>query len=124
MKLIDVVNFHQFYNTIKSQKLPFSVAYRLAKIVKASELEVELYFENFRSILDTYAEKDENGQLRPTDDGAGVKLRPGVEYQCALEFKQLQEAEVEIPSISFAPEDFDGVEISAEHLLALMPFFK
>ena len=57
--------------------LPLKGAYKLNKIKKAVEKEGEFYTEKFQEIVDTYAKKDDNGNLVYSEDGSQIMIKEG-----------------------------------------------
>lgn len=122
LKMQDILNFSDFYNSVKTQKITMKTAYRLAQLAKAIETELQFYREKLQAIIAEYGEKDENGQPIPTEDGGGIKLRPGSEQECVAAMQELQELEITLPDIKFNIEDFGSIELSVENISAILPF--
>lgn len=124
MKLIEIINFNAFYEAVKDKALSFKTSYKLAKIAKAVEVETEFYREKFREIILECAELDENGAPITTDDGEGIKLRPGTEGECAQKINELQTMEVEFPDIKLTLDEFDGIDLTIDQVKAALPLFE
>lgn len=122
LKMQALINFPVFYETVKSQKLPIKVAYKLAQLSRVIETELSFYQEKLNSIIKEYAQLDDNGQPIPTNDGRGIKLRPGTEVACMSTMRELQEIDVTLPDITFSLSDFDSIELTVEETSAVMPF--
>jgi peptidase E len=105
--------------------LPLKGAYKLNKIKKAVEKESEFYQEKFQEIVDTYAKKDENGNIVFSEDGNQIMIKDGVVDECNKALADLQELEVEIETYGLTLEDLgEGVECTPDELEALMPFME
>ena len=124
LKMQDILGFTSFYDTVKSQKLTMKTAYRLARLAKAIEDELQFYREKLQAIIHEYGEMDEQGNPIPTEDGNGIKLRPGTEADCFTAMKELQEINVELPDIQFSIEDFENIELTINDIAVMLPFFK
>jgi hypothetical protein len=124
LKMQDILGFTAFYDTVKSQKLSMKTAYRLAQLAKAVDEELQFYREKLQTIVQEFGELDENGQPVPTDDGNGIKLRPGTEAECFAAMKELQEIEVTLPDIKFHIDDFGDVELSTAEIGTVLPFIE
>lgn len=120
----DILGFAGFYDSVKSQKLSMKTAYRLAQLAKAVEEELAFYREKVQMIINEYGEKNENGELIPTEDGNGVKLRPGTEKECFEAMRELQEIEVTLPDVKFSIEDFGDVELNSTEMASIFPFIE
>jgi hypothetical protein len=124
LKMLNIINFNIFYEEIKTNKLPFKMAYKLSNLTKAIETNLQFYQEKIQEILREYGELDENGDLVPTDDGKGVKVKPGTEIACMTEINELQNVEIELPDIKFTIEEFDNIELPLEVFQIIMPFIQ
>ena len=117
-----ILNFSVFYTAVKDQKLPLKTAYRLSKIANAIDSEIQFYHNKLQGIIAQYAEKDENGKTKLTEDGMNIKLRAGVEEECYSAINELQQLEIELPDIYFSIDDFANVELTPIEFSAIMPF--
>ena len=103
--------------------LPLKGAYKLNKIKKAVEKEGEFYTEKFQEIVDTYAKKDENGQLVFSDDGNQIMIKDGMVEECNKALEDLQELEVQIENYGLTLDDLgEDLKCTPDELEALMPF--
>ena len=124
LKMQDILGFSAFYETVKAQKLSMKTAYRLAQLAKAIDGELQFYREKLQAIIQEFGEMDVEGKPVATDDGSGIKLRPGTEAQCFNAMRELQEIEVTLPDIKFHIEDFGDIELSMAEMSAALPFIE
>lgn len=118
-----LINFRDNGNFFADVHLPLKGAYKLNKIRKAVEKESEFYSEKFKEIVDTYAKKDENGQIIFSDDGAQIMIKDGLIEECNKALQDLQELEVQIENYNLTIDDLgEEVECTPDQLEALMPF--
>ena len=118
-----IIAFRNADDIFSGMQLPLKSAYKLNKIKKAVETEGEFYSNKFQEIVDTYAKKDENGQLVFSDDGNQIMIQDGKVEECNAALADLQNLTVEIENYNLSIDDFgDGSECSPESLEALMPF--
>ena len=105
--------------------LPLKGAYKLNKIKKAVEKEGEFYTDKFQEIVDTYAKKDDEGNLVFSEDGNQIMIKDGMVEECNKALADLQELEVEIDNYGLTLDDLgEDVECTPEELEALMPFME
>ena len=105
--------------------LPLKGAYKLNKIKKAVEKEGEFYTEKFQEIIDTYAKKDDDGNLVFSDDGNQIMIKDGMVDECNKALEDLQALEVEVDNFGLTLDDLgDDVECTPDELDALMPFME
>ena len=124
LKMQEITNFTTFYEAVKDSKLSVKTAYRLTKLTKAIENELGFYREKLQAIINQYAQLDENGKPIPTEDGAGVKLRPETEADCYAAIYELQDIEVELPDIKFTFDEFEGTQLTIAQINTAMNFFE
>ena len=118
-----IIAFRNAGDIFGDYKLPLKVAYKLNKLKKAVETEGEFYSNKFQEIVDTYAKKDENGQIVFSEDGNQIMIQDGRVDECNQALSDLQELSVEIDNYNLTIEDFgEDVECTPEDLEALMPF--
>ena len=124
LKMGEIINFNYFYDEVRTQKLSLKVLYKLSNLSKAINEKSEFYREKFQEILNEYGEKDENGQLIPTEDGRGIKIKTGLEKDCFDKVNELQNLEVEMPDVVFDIDDFGDIEMTMEVFGLIKPFLK
>ena len=118
------LDFRKAYNFFNEIKLPLKAAYKLTKIKQAVEKETEYYGEKFQEIVDTYAKKDENGNLMYNEDGNQILIKDGMVMECNQKLEELHNLEIGIENYNLTIEDLgEGIEVTTEDLDALMPFF-
>ena len=118
-----IIAFRNAGDIFGDYKLPLKVAYKLNKLKKAVEVEGEFYSNKFQEIVDTYAKKDDNGQIVFSDDGNQIMIQDGKVEECNQALEDLQTLTVEIDNCNLTIDDFgDDIECTPEDLEALMPF--
>ena len=89
-------------NSFKELNLSANLAYQITKFLMQSATEEEFYFSRLRALLDEYAEKTEDGNYIPTEDGQGVKIKLDLLEKFQSAYEELENTEVEAPDIKFA----------------------
>lgn len=118
-----ILNFRDGSGAFASQHLPLKGAYKLNKLRKAVDEEFKYYSEKFQEIIDTYAQKDENGEVVFSDDGTQILIKDGMVEECNKTLEELQNLEVEIDNCNLTIEDFgEDIECTPDQLEAIMPF--
>ena len=117
------LDFRKAYNYFNSIKLPLKAAYKLTKIKDSVEKETEYYGEKFQEIVDTYAKKDENGNLQYNEDGTQILIKDGMVAECNDKLEELHSLEIGIENYNLTIDDLgENIEVTADDLDALMPF--
>ena len=124
LKMHQLIDFPSFYTKVKSQKLPFKISYKIALLANEVQKHIDFYQENFRNLLIEYSKKDEQGNPVSTEDGQGVLLTEETMQEAYTKLNELRELDVELPDTKFSPDDFDGIEISPEEMILIMPFIE
>lgn len=120
-----IIAFRNSGDIFGDTTLPLKGAYKLNKIKKAIEKESEFYTEKFQEIVNTYAKKDENGNLVFSEDGNQIMIKDGMVDECNQALTDLQELEVEIENYGLSLDDLgEDIQCTPEDLEALMPFME
>ena len=94
----------------KIKKMPIKTAYKLSRLAKRAEEELQFYQKEFTRIVDEYAMK-ENGQLVYSDDMTSIKIIPGKEDECSkIVLKELED----FSGFEFTLDEFDSLITLAE----------
>ena len=118
-----IIAFRNAGDIFGDTALPLKVAYKLNKLKKAIEVEGEFYATKFQEIVDTYAKKDENGNVVFSEDGNQIMIQDDKIAECNQALEDLQTLTVEIDNFNLTIDDFgDDIECTPENLEALMPF--
>ena len=112
------------YEKIRTQKLPIKTAYKFTKIFSEIEKETDFYYTKLKEIIDSYAARDENGQVIPADDGNGVKIKEVSIPACQDEINELASLEVILPDIYFSLEEMEKLELTVDEFSLFLPFIK
>lgn len=117
------LDFRKAYIYFNGIKLPLKAAYKLTKIKQAIEKETEYYGQKFQEIVDTYAQKDENGNLKYNEDGTQIMIKDGMVMECNQKLEELHNLEIGIENYNLTIDDLgEGIEVTVDDLDALMPF--
>ena len=119
MKLIDKVAANRVLMEHVNDKLPVFIAYKLMKLLKGLEEDVNFYRTKMSEIIDEYAEKDPNGQALQSQNG-GVIIQNGKVDECNGKIKELEEMPVEDNGdIKFALDELAPINFSINEMLSL-----
>ena len=119
-QVIDFRNNEGFFADVN---LPLKGAYKINKIRKAVEKEGEFYSSKFQEIVNTYAKKDDNGDIVFSEDGEQIIIQDDKIEECNQALSELQRLEVEIDNCNLTIEDLgENLECTPDELDALMPF--
>ena len=118
-----VVDFRNNSDFLGDAQLPLKAAYKINKLRKSVETEFDYYSNKFKEIVDTYAKKDENGNIAFNDDGSQILIEDGKVDECNQALIDLQTLEIEIDNCNLTIDDLgDNIECTPDELEMLMPF--
>ena len=75
LKMKDVMPLQSVYPKLKSATLSIKTLYKLSKLYNAVAKESEFYSERLNALATEYAEKDEKGNPKITEDGTGIEIK-------------------------------------------------
>lgn len=109
---------------ILERPLPTKVCYSLTKIKDCIVKEAPFYRDSIRKIVFDCAQLDEKGELIPTDDGNGFKLKDDKIIEFHERMEELEKLPIEIPTYQIPLERLDNLEFSIAEMTIMMPFIK
>ena len=119
MKMYEILELQNLYNSIANTKLPLKTTYKFTRLMKRAEEEISFCQEQFREIVEEYGVK-ENGEYKLTPDGQSIVIIPGKEVECNNKLAELRNLDVQIDGIKFSIEELEGIDISISELSCLM----
>lgn len=119
MKMYEILELQNLYNSIKDIKLPLKTTYKFTRLMRRAEEELSFYQEKFSEIVGEYGVK-ENGQYKLTPDGQSIAIIPGKEVECNTKLTELRNLDVLIDGIKFSIEELEGIDVSISELSCLM----
>jgi hypothetical protein len=123
MNIITLMNAAKIFNQFAQTKISSKLAYKIMKFCKSVAIEEEFYESKRNEIINTYAVKDENGQIVVGNDGM-VDIIPDKIDEANAAMMELNALEVEVPSIRFALDELEGLELSVADMFALDAFIE
>lgn len=124
VKMQEILEFPTFFSKVKAHKMPFKTSYHLTLLVQEIEKHINYYQEQFKEIILEYGEKDEDGNLISSKDGQGVRLIEDTMAEAYTKIYELRNLDVVLPDYTFSTDDFNGIELSIEEMVTIMPFIK
>ena len=120
MKLFEVLELQNFYTLIKDAKLPIKTTYKLTRLMRQVEQEIQFYQTEFAKIVEEYALK-ENGQYVYSDDMTSIKIIAGKEEECGNKILELKNLDVDLSDFSFSIDEFEGLDLTISQLNSIIP---
>ena len=126
MKMFEILELEGLLQKLAQKELPIRTLYKVDKLIKLVGKEKDFYQTQFQTLVDTYAERDENGNYLYTDNSAeAVKIIPDKIAECQSKMNELVNIEItDVPDISFTFEELDSLTLSYAEARPLMNFIK
>lgn len=124
MKMFEVIELSNLYNSIKDDKMPLRTAYKFATLMRQLDAELKFYQSKFAEIVDEYGQKDEQGGYVLTENGNSIAILPGKENECNTKLMDLRNLEVEITGVTFTIDELASFNFSISELTCLLPLIK
>lgn len=124
MKMFEILELEGLLQKLTQKELPIRTLYKVDKLIKLVGKEKDFYQTQFQALVDTYAERDENGNYLYTDNSAeAVKIIPDKIAECQSKMNELINIEItDVPDISFTFEELDSLTLSYSEARPLMNF--
>ena len=123
LRMSQLTALYQVYLKIKDLSFPIKTSYSLAKLGQALEKEIPFYDSEISKIINTYGERDENGNLVQIENG-NIKIQSEKIDECAKKINELGELQVEIECGKIPLESLGDIELSVQELNALLPIIE
>lgn len=120
MKMFEILELQNLYNSISDTKLPLKTTYKFARLMKRAEEEIGFYKTNFQKIIEEFGQKDEAGDYKMSEDGMSIVIIPGRESECNERVFELRNLEVPIDDIKFFIDELEKLDVSITELSCLM----
>lgn len=117
----DIVNSAEIFSALSQKKLNMRMAYQLAKIIKEVQKEFELFQETRMKLINEYAERDEDGQLR-VDENNNFTIPKEKIQDFQKELNELLEMQVELQINKINLDELEDVEFTPMELIKIEKF--
>jgi hypothetical protein len=124
MKMFEIIELSNLYNSIKDNKMPLKTAYKFTTLMRKAETELKFYQSEFAKIVEEYGQKDKAGQYIFSEDGQSITILPGKESECNERLLELRNLDVEVDNISFTVDELENFNLTIAELNCLMPLIK
>ena len=124
MQLNQLTSLRDTLAKVANQSLPFTTAYRINRLVHGLDESWTFFTESMNALIQQYGQKDAEGNFVYAEDGQSIMLIPDKIAEANLKMMELGQVEANLPDITFTPEEFSKVELSAWEVEALMEFIK
>lgn len=121
MKMYEILELANIYNSIKDNKMPLKTVYKFTRLMRQVEKETAFYQSEFTKILETYGLKDETDNYVLTEDNMSVRIIEGKEAECQEAIINLRNLEVEELNVKFDLSELEDLNFTIAEMNYLMP---
>lgn len=118
LTLNDIFNAVPALREISTKEFPGSVTFKIARLIRELDKEIQLFDEERSKIANKYGEKDENGNL-VIQAGGNIKILDNKIQDCNEEFQALFNTQVEINANKLPVDIFDSIEMTPTQAMNL-----
>ena len=122
MKISQIIELSSIISKIISKDMPFSLAYKFAKLSKIISSNTEFYDQKMRELLEKYLQKDENGNY--IEQEGGWLLIPETKGEFYEKLNELKNIEISDEVPKFNSIELDSISITPQDLIVLMPLIE
>ena len=123
VSLNDIVNSMSVFNKIMQQPVNGSLAFKIARLARELNKEIETFNQEKDKLLDKYGEKNEQGELL-TDENNNIKIPPENMTEINNEFNSLLNTIVEINCDKISIDQLDNFTITPQEMINLQSFLE
>ena len=121
LKVQELLNGLDVLEKLKDKSLPIKLSYQLARAIKTLREEKETYFQVIQELVEKYGERDENNNLKSTEDKKGVLIKSEYKQECFEQIDKIDKTLIKIELPEFSIEDFDGLGLTVDEVMKSEP---
>lgn len=108
---------------MKDKVFNIQTQYKLLKLIKIADEEYPIYMEQIQPLLDSYAEKDEQGNIIHSE-GGGTKIKTDQMDTLEQKLYELREIKVQVPDLYFSLDELEKLGLKMGELNAFIDLIK
>ena len=123
VNLNEILNASDTFSKIMEQSFKGSLAFKIARLARELNKEVETFNAERQKLLDKYCVKTDDGNF-DIDENGNIKLKSETIQEFNEEFNALLETEVEINADKLPMDKIDDFDLTPQQMLVLENFFE
>lgn len=126
IKIQEALSFEHFSNQVISYNPSIEVAYKLAKLKRILQGDIDFYNIELEKIIKKYAQKNEDGTYKFSEDGKMIMIDTDKIEECQSQMSKLNQLEIEVDIDAYLLdiEDFKSIKTEEINIYDLIVFFK
>lgn len=120
--LINLINLgHICSDVLKEKRLGAYLGYKINSIVELAEQKEKFFQSEMARIIDDYAQKNEDGTPKYSDDGNSILIIDDKRTECHQKVLELENLEIEWAPPSLNLEDLDKMDLTFQEQKHFFP---
>ena len=119
--MMDIVNSVPVFEQVVGQEINGRLAFKLARLVRELDKELKLFHEERTKLIQHYAEKDENGEIK-VDENSNAMIPDDSIMECNQKIQELLDTTIEVNADKIPMELLDMLSISPQQALYIENF--
>ena len=120
MKITDILNVAPILQEMASKKFPGATSFKIARLMRELDKEIQLFDKQRTEIAQEYGEKDASGQLVLTKEG-NIKIIESKIEECNNKLESIINTEIEINASKIPYSTIESADFTPSQALALEP---
>lgn len=119
--MMDIVNSVPVFEQVVGQEINGKLAFKVARLVRELDKELKLFHEERTKLIQHYAEKDENGEIK-VDENSNAMIPDDSIMECNQKIQELLDTNIEVNADKIPMELLDKLSISPQQALYIESF--
>lgn len=124
INILHVKGAQSVFRGILDKKINAKLAYKLTKVFDEIDKLSQFHIDQLKKILDDYAQKDENGSYKRSEDESYILIQEEHKEICEKEINELNALEVDYEGPLLTLEELEVFDFTTEEFLAIVPFIQ
>ena len=123
MTITEILNVVPVLQEMSNKSFPGATSFKIARLIKACEIELQTFEESRRKIIEEYGEKDEKGELKIFDNQQ-IKVKEEYREKCAVSLNELLNTEIELNVSKIPVNSLEQIDITPNELIKMEAFIE
>ena len=122
MKLSEIIKVRGIFLQIKDTKMPIKTSYQIARFLQRTDSDATFYSEKYRDIINEYAELNEDGTPKISEDGMNIRICEDKIQDCVTTIQELEATDIGDFELKINVTDLENSGLTVEQLYILMDY--
>ena len=122
VNMVSILNASKIFNDISTINFPAVTAFKIARIQREMNKEIEAFEKERAAIAQKYGERDEDGNLKV--DNGNVIIQADKIEECNQELEALFSTEISLNVNKLNFDEVNGAEMTAQQAMGIIDFIE